>query len=758
MMKLRILFISLLCLLKFPGTGQDMYKVDSLITRLSDHVHDSIRCRIMFDIAAEFKATDTINALEYLESGKNIASRLDDMKGMGRYFEILGEMHSYHGYYRLSILDYDRALAYYSEADDDIGYFETLKDKGNVYLFMAEYTQAMNHYNSALDFYRRNNMVKGISRCLNNMGIIYKNQGNYVEALTVYDESVKYLDPEKDPMDIAEAYINMGNVFVYLGSYEKALEYFEMALEIAERENSLKNIALCLSNSGVVQNKCNNYKEAFNLYRRSLDVSEIINDQIQISNCLINLGTNYADMGQPELGLEYVQRGMAIKMELGDERAISNCYIHLAEIHCMLEGYDQAIDLFRTAIPEKKRLGDQEGLVRCYNGMGSVLLDRREYAEARKIVDQSLELAIEISALEHIVQGFRIKREIAVEVGDFRSAYQFAMQQHQYEDSLMDEATSKAVMEMEFRHRAKELERENENLRIQSNLTAELMDKRNAFLKSIIGIAFLLAAGLMLVVHFMRRLRLSSQKLEEKNLVITKQNLKLDTLNRNKDRMMSIIAHDLRGTLGNQLTAIEVLHQIEGDDKAEIDEKKLLGNLKHSASYSLELLENLLHWSRLEENDSYFHPEEVNLNTLITSCISLFDETARNKGLTFQLHTNGTIHCQVDRIMMEIIIRNLVSNAIKFSNNGGIIDINVEIENDQVNLTVTDHGIGMTDEQIDQITNNGGFTRRGTANEKGAGIGLTLVREFTSIHKGKIIIISKPGEGSCFEIVFPCRI
>ncbi len=758
MLKPRILFFFLLCFQVFPDYGQNMYKVDSLLTRLSEQVHDSIRSRIMFDIASEFKATDTITALEYLENGKIIAMRIDDAKGMGRYYEILGEMHSYHGSYRLAILNYDRALAYYSEADDDIGYFETLKDKGNVYLFMAEYTQAMNHYNSALDFYRRHNMVKGISRCLNNMGIIYKNRGNYVEALSVYDESVQYLDMEKDAMDIAKAYINMGNVFVYLGSYERSLEYFQLALAIAERENSPKNIALCLSNLGVVQNKCNNHREALDLYRRSLDVSERINDRIQISNCLINIGTNYADMGEPDLGLEYVQRGMTIKKELGDERTISNCYIHMAEIHYVLEQYDRAIDLFNTAIPEKERLGDQEGLVRCYIGIGSVLLKRRQYTEARKIADMALELAMEIGVLEHIARSFGIKREIAVAMGDFRSAYQFAKQHQKYEDGLIDEATSKAVMEMEFRHRAKVLKKENENLRLQSNLTAELMKKRNAFLWSIIGFTLVLAAGLMLVVYFLRRLRLSSLKLEEKNLVITKQNLTLDALNKTKDRMMSIIAHDLRGTLGNQLTAIEVLHRIEGVDNPEIDGKKLLGHLKHSASYSLELLENLLHWSRLEENKSYFHPEEINLNTLIVSSISLFDETARHKDLTIEQCADGPIICQADRIMMEIIIRNLVSNAIKFSNKGGTITITLKRANDQVHLMVADQGIGMTVEQINKVAHNGGFTRRGTANEKGAGIGLTLVREFTSIHKGKLSITSKPGEGSVFEIVFPCII
>ncbi|MEN8226816.1 MAG: tetratricopeptide repeat protein, partial [Bacteroidota bacterium] len=657
---------------------------------------------------------------------------------------------------RLSLLDYDRALAYYSEAEANVNYFETIKEKGNVYLFMAEYSQAMNLYSSALDFYRRNDMAMGMSRCLNNMGIIHKNRGEYADALLVYEESVIYLDTVNDAYDISQAYINMGNVFVFLGSYERAIEYFEKALEIAERENFQQNISLCLSNSGVVQNKCNNYEEALNLYQQSLELSESINDRIQISNCLINIGTNYADMGQPEMGIDYVQKGMDLKMELGDDKAISNCYIHLAEIHAMMEEYDLAIELFITAIPVKELLGDQEGLVRCYLGLGSVFVERKQFSEAQRVTDQAFEIALKLNLLEHIAQGYDIKRKIAVALGNYRTAYGFSMQHHLYSDSLMNEAISRAVMEIEFRNRSKVLEQENEYLRLQSDLTAELMRKRNAFFYRVLGITLLLAAGLILVVYFLRRLKQSSLKLEEKNLVITKQNLKLDNLNKTKDRLMSIIAHDLRGTIGNQLTAIEVLHKIERDKTGEIDREKLLGNLKHSASYSLELLENLLHWSRLKENESYYHPEEVKLESLILNCIALFDETAASKSLAIQVNVEKPLLCKLDRIMMETICRNLISNAIKFSNPGGTITISANMMNDRIYLRVTDMGIGLNKEQINKIINNGGFTRRGTANEKGAGIGLTLVREFTAIHHGELNIKSKPNEGSSFEVVIPC--
>ncbi len=753
-------YYTLLCLLSMVVLhldAQELPEIDSLVTLLSKQSHDSSRSRIMYDIASEIHTGDTLITLEYLEGAKRISTELKDTKGLGRYHYIRGKLNSYFGNYQLSIQDFNKALKYFSEANELDSYYETVKDKGNVFLFTSDYERAMNNYADALSYYRSNKMEMGISRVLNNMGIIHKNRGEYVEAFAVYEESVIYLDTLKDAYDISQAYINMGNIFVHLGSYQEAIEYFQKSLEIAEKENYLENISLCLSNMGVVQNKCYNFSEALNLYQRSLEVSESIGDLIQISNCLINIGMNFADMDQPEKGRKYVEEGMAIKLDLGDRKAISNCYIHLAEIHVMLKDYDRAIELFRSAIPEKKDLGDQEGLARCYLGLGSLLFDRAEYTNAREMTHLALNIAIMINAKEHIVKGYETLGKIALTEGDFESAYNFTIRHHQYSDSILNETTAKAVMEMEVRNRSSDLKREIENLLLQSDLTAALMRKRSAYYYSFLGITFLLATGLILVAYFLRKLRTSSQKLEEKNLVITSQNITLDNLVKTKDQMMSIIAHDLRGTIGNQLSAVAVLHKIEGDEGAKIDRKKLLGDLKRSSSYSLELLENLLHWTRLKENESFFYPEEVRMESLISNCIGLFDESAKNKNISFNHFSKESITARLDIIMMETIIRNLISNAIKFSNPGGQITIGTDIMNENIYFRVTDQGIGMTEEQIVKISGNGGFTRRGTANEKGAGIGLTLVREFTAFHHGKLNITSEPNKGSTFEVAIPFR-
>jgi signal transduction histidine kinase len=238
--------------------------------------------------------------------------------------------------------------------------------------------------------------------------------------------------------------------------------------------------------------------------------------------------------------------------------------------------------------------------------------------------------------------------------------------------------------------------------------------------------------------------------------VITRQNLKLDQVNKSKDKIMSIIAHDLRGTIGNQLTAVEVLNRIEGSQEVEIDRKSLLGNLKNSASYSLELLENLLHWSRLEEGASKYYPEEVKLNMLVSNCISLYSESAQNKGLVFEKDMGGTVICFVDKIMMETIFRNLISNAIKFSKPGGTITVGLRKHKGMFRFHVKDRGVGMSQEEVEKIIQNGGISRRGTANEKGAGMGLTLVQEFTKIHNGELAIQCAPGKGCTFELVIPC--
>lgn len=200
----RALCMLILVLFSVLLPATDQHRRDSLKAQIEGDIADSTRLRLLFKLAEEVGASDTLVTFSYLERGKEIAETLNDIQGLGRYYKILGKVNARCGSYKEAIQHYDRALAYFNEIDDQVNFFETIKEKGNVFLFQSEYTVAMNHYQTALEYYRRNNMVIGISRCLNNMGIIHKNRGDYVEALSVYQESVVYLDSVQNALAIAD--------------------------------------------------------------------------------------------------------------------------------------------------------------------------------------------------------------------------------------------------------------------------------------------------------------------------------------------------------------------------------------------------------------------------------------------------------------------------------------------------------------------------------------------------------------------------
>ena len=173
----RTIFLLFMVLFSTLLTARDQSLLDSLKAEIEGDIADSTRMRLQLDFAEEMGASDTLLSFTYLEQAKQVAEYQNDTKALGRYYKILGKIHARSGSYEKALLHYDRALAYFNEAEDHLNFFITIKQKGNVYLFKSDYTQAMNLYQTALDYFKRNNRTMGVSHCLNNMGIIYKNRG-----------------------------------------------------------------------------------------------------------------------------------------------------------------------------------------------------------------------------------------------------------------------------------------------------------------------------------------------------------------------------------------------------------------------------------------------------------------------------------------------------------------------------------------------------------------------------------------------------
>jgi len=233
---------------------------------------------------------------------------------------------------------------------------------------------------------------------------------------------------------------------------------------------------------------------------------------------------------------------------------------------------------------------------------------------------------------------------------------------------------------------------------------------------------------------------------------IKQKNEELQRINSEKDKFFSIIAHDLRspfnGFLGLTEMMVSDLHRMTLDDINSIADK-----LHKSANNLYRLLTNLLEWSKMQRGMTEFDPEHFSLKTLADDSIKIFYDSAEKKDVEIEEEIPEDILVSADKAMLETIIRNLVSNAIKFTNKGGKVRISAKSVNDIVEISVKDTGIGMSKNLVDNLFKIDKQTiRKGTDNEPSTGLGLLLCKEFIKKHNGEILVVSEEGKGSEFRV------
>lgn len=265
------------------------------------------------------------------------------------------------------------------------------------------------------------------------------------------------------------------------------------------------------------------------------------------------------------------------------------------------------------------------------------------------------------------------------------------------------------------------------------------------------------------LVELNTKLRRSERKgiKEAKNLSLLNSKLEkseneLIQLNKEQERLLSIIAHDLRGPFAGFLSLTQFLKD-EHDKLKEKDILKLANSLNSAANNTFKLLENLLAWTQSKDKHQFICQEILDLGEMVDEIINLFSEMANNKGVTLSKSINTSNFVYADKHMLNTILRNLVSNALKFTKDGGRIDISSLIYNkDFLEIIVRDTGVGISEDDCMKIFKiDQKHTTLGTNKEKGTGLGLLLCKEFTEKHGGEIWVDSTVGIGSEFTFTIP---
>jgi len=260
-------------------------------------------------------------------------------------------------------------------------------------------------------------------------------------------------------------------------------------------------------------------------------------------------------------------------------------------------------------------------------------------------------------------------------------------------------------------------------------------------------------AGLLLILYLVKRR--SNKILQAAKKEVQLQNIRLQELNGTKDKFFSIISHDLKGPL-NSLTSFSRL-LIDHTDSMSKEEIQLLAkDLDKSVKNLLTLLENLLEWSRSQTGNIDFTREPFDLTELLDANRNLLTSQAAAKRIELAIESPGPCRVTLHQQSINTVIRNLISNAIKFTPEGGAIRAGIRRENGRLSVFVADNGVGMSNEVMQKLFRlDSKHSTKGTANEKGTGLGLILCREFVEKNGGTIKVQSTPEKGSVFSFSFP---
>jgi len=257
----------------------------------------------------------------------------------------------------------------------------------------------------------------------------------------------------------------------------------------------------------------------------------------------------------------------------------------------------------------------------------------------------------------------------------------------------------------------------------------------------------------LLNLFLQKMVEIRTQELENQRAEMESQRDELHRINISKDRLFSIISHDLRNPL-HGLVGLSGLMVNGYYDYTEEERKMFIEGIHESSNQMQQLIENLLHWSRAQTKGIQFSPKSFDIYALISECMDLMKFAAKKKAIELKFNTIEPLMVEADKDMLYAVLRNLLTNAIKFTAKGSV-EAGAINEGDKIKIFVSDTGIGMTEQEIEKLTSEESFTTQGTVGEKGTGLGFDICKQFLKAHQSKFRIESELKIGTTIYFYLP---
>jgi len=705
----------LILLLSFlSGTDCWAQKIENHLSALAAYKkNDTTLIKLLLNAAAYYKDINPDSTVFYAAKGLELADELHYEKGIANSKHILALVYLRKSKYDTALSYYNTALHIYEKIDDKRSVCQVLRSIADIYYRQEKFDLCIQYYNKSISISKQIGDYTSQGLSYINIGGIYYDQGNYTDAISYYLEALKAFEDSKSNQDISMTLVNIATVYSAMGNNKKAVEYIDKSLAI----KNVTNMEVLFSNyvnSGVVYGQMNDYASAFAVFKKALVMADSIGDLTWKNICLQNI----------------------------------------ADIYYRTGNYDTAYTIYKEVLKQNDEIKDTTVIALAKGVIGSILIKRGKLDEGIKELSAALQMSQDKNLKE---TGFETARDLSdayEKKGDYKKSLQYHKVYYNYYDSIYNEKTNKRIAQLQFDY---ELGKKESQINL-LNKDKEIQQNRNARQTLVVGA--LISGLLLLLIICMQLYRYSQLEKRNKEKIllqkeeIQKQALRLEELNSFKDKTFSVLSHDLRGPLGSVTATIRMLDQnlLTPEEFSEM-QPEVNRQLK---SLNI-LLDNLLQWAKnYIQGHTSAYPEKVELQNATAYSIELLEETVVSKGIKIINNIPASIHVLFDPEQLQIICRNIIMNALKFTPRGGTVNLNAVATGDKVNFSIADTGVGMSKEQVNKlftsaIENN----TYGTDGERGTGLGLLLCYEFIKANKGSISVSSELGKGTTFNLELP---
>lgn len=599
----------------------------------------------------------------------------------------------------------------------------------------------------ALDLSQDADYTLGESRAYMRLADYYSDNGHSDKAISLYKKAQELAKKAGHHTLRLSCLNNLSGEYTYQGDYSSSLNGYLEALELADSLGNLTMQSIINENIANLYAEQKDYDQSLLYYKKVKRINDSIDNDVYRAETMSNLASVYADMGQ----LEYAMFNINQSIDIFEERRILDwlafAYETKGKVYLKKFNYKWALYWYHQSEMLHHQLDDDRARIDLLNGMAQAHFGRGNDSLAAVYARDAFDISDRIKFTTGKKDCARTLYKIFRKREDYATALAYHELFQQLSDSL---ARSENRQSLELLKTRNEYERQKQEL-ITENEKALAAQKR--YIR--IGWVILFIALLIIyLVHRSKKLQKQlNAELYNKKDMLERRREELQAINETKTKLFSIIGHDLRGPIG----ALQGLLKMFKDGEVGKEEfLSFIPKLRSDVDHIYFTLNNLLSWGNSQLNGSVTRPENLSLKSVVQDNINLLGEIADQKSIRIINEVGAHTQVWSDPNQVDIVVRNLLSNALKFTPHHGMVTIQAVERENHWEVCIRDTGMGM-----DRITLGKLFQEKtnpstyGTDNEKGTGLGLSLCKEMVENNHGKIWVESMVRKGSTFYFTLP---